>query len=124
MKLGVLKTIQREELSKFEALPKWVDPFLQVLNQFIGAVGLALKGNLTFADNFLCKEKKLSFTHDVEQEVNPETKLKVTGVLPIYAGGLMVTGFQWVYKTNGNIGVKFQFTGGTEATCTVIILLG
>jgi hypothetical protein len=124
MKLGVLKTIQREELSKYEALPKWMEPFLQVLNQFIGAVGLALKGNLTFEDNFLCKIKKLTFTHDVEQEINPESKIKVVGVLPQYAGGLMVIGFQWTYKTNGNIGVKFQFAGGTEAVCSVIILLG
>lgn len=124
MKLGIIKTIQREELSKFGELPKWVDPFLQVLNQFLGNVGLALKGNLTFADNFLCKEKKLTFTHDVEQEINPDTKSRVVGCFPIYAGEKMVVGFKWTYKSNGNIGVTFQFDGATEAVCTVIILLG
>ena len=124
MKLGILKVIQKEELTKFGELPKWIDAFLQPLNQFIGQAGQALKGNLTFQDNFLCKQKSLTFTHGVEQEINPDTKNRVIGVLPISAGGLTIDQFGWTSKSNGNIGVTFHFNTGTDAVCTVIILLG
>lgn len=124
MKLGIIKTIQREELSKYGELPSWINSFLQTLNQFINGVGSALKGNLTFEDNFLCKVKTLTFSHGVEQEINPDTRLKVVGVLPTYCSGLVIDKFGWTQKSDGPIGVTFYFNSGTSAKCTVIILLG
>lgn len=124
MKLGILKTIQREDLSRYGELPDWINAFLQALNQFMTSVGGALKGNLTFQDNFLCKVRTLTFSHGVEQKINPESKLKVTGVFPVYASGNVVDKFGWAYKTDGTIGVTFYFNSSTDAECTVIILLG
>lgn len=124
MKLGILKTIQREELSKFGELPGWLDPFLQTLNQFIGGAGNALKQGLSFEDNFLCKVKQLTFTHGVEQKINPDSRLRVVGVLPTMASGLIIDKFGWSQKSDGTIGVTFYFNSGTSAVCTVIILLG
>lgn len=132
MKLGTIKRISREDLAKAGGeLPKWIDAMLDPLNQAIEKFGIALGGQLTFADNVLCKKVKIKFTHGVEQLVNPfptgVRQLTVEGVLPISTGDKTLDKFKWVSKTDGSIGVTFQFDGGTsttEATCTLIILLG
>ena len=111
MKIGVVKTIVKEEITRLGESPPWIDALLGPLNQFITAVGTALKGNLTFADNFLCVSKTLKFTHDVEQEINPNTKLRVTGMIYTNTSGLGVDVFKWQQKSNGNVGVTFSFSG-------------
>lgn len=128
MKLGIIKTIIREELARFEKLPPWMDSFLQTLNQFISNVGTALNGNLDFRNNFLCTVKSITLTHGVEQQINPNnTKLRVIGVACFNAGGKIVDKFGWVALSNGNIGVTIYFDGGTsstESTCELILFLG
>lgn len=125
MKLGIVKMIQRDELSRFEALPAWVNPLLQVLNQFILNVGSALKGNLTFQDNFLCTVKQLDFKDATEKEINPESKFRVVGVLPLDSGGEGIDIFKWRQLQNGNIGVTFTFvTAAATKPCRILILLG
>lgn len=133
MKLGTIKRISRDDLNKAggEELPKWIDAFLDPLNQAIERFALALSGGITFEDNFLCKRVKIKFTHGVEQLVNPfpqgSRNLSVIGVLPISCGNESLDKFKWVSKTDGSIGVTFQFDGGlsdTEAVCSIIILLG
>ena len=124
MRIGALKTIVREELAKYGELPKWIEPFLQTINQFIGPVGQALKGNLTFEDNFLCVVKQLTFTSGSEQAINPASNLRVSGVFWIDTNGVAVDKFNWSRKSDGTIGVTFTFDGASEAICKVIILLG
>ena len=124
MKIGVVKTIQEEDLKKTGEIPAWVSLLLAPLNQFIEQIGRALQGNLTFEDNFLCRVRRIKCVDNVEQLVNPQAgTLRVYGVLPLSAGGLSIAEFKWVQKTDGTIGVTFQFTGGTEATCELLILL-
>lgn len=124
MKIGTIKVIVREELSKFGELPKWIDPFLQTMNKFINDVGLALKGNLTFKDNFLCVTKQIKLTHGVEQEINPQTKFKIYGVICLNANGLIIDKFGWRSLSNGNIGLTIYYHAGTESLCDIIIFLG
>lgn len=132
MRLGTIKRISRDELTKSgEELPKWIDAMLDPLNQAIEKFTLALSNGLTFDDNILAKRTKLSFTHNVEQLINPfpqgSRNLAVVGVWPVSAGSQAIDKFKWVSKTDGSIGVTFQFDGGspsTEAVCTIIILLG
>lgn len=123
MKLGVVKTIQKEELSKYGDLPGWVDPLLTTLNSFIEQVGKAVQGNLTFDDNFLSKSKRLKFQHGVELTINPESgNLRAFGVLPV-SSDLKIDAFGWVMKNDGKVGVTFEFIGGTESNCELLILL-
>lgn len=126
MKLGIIKTINLEEISKAskEPLPEWVKPMLESINQFIEQAGKALQGNLTFQDNFLSRQKKLTFSDSVEKVLNPEAgpNLRVMGVIPL-SSELFVDGFAWSHKSDGSIGVTFNFTGGTDAVCEVLILL-
>lgn len=123
MKLGVVKTIQKEELSKFGELPGWVDPLLTALNSFIEQTGKALQGNLTFADNFLTRGKQLRFQSGAEQVLNPEAgNLRVYGVIPL-SSELKVEGFGWQHRGEGKIAVTFDFTGGGQSICEILILL-
>ena len=141
MKLGLLKTIAKSELAKGGGeIPKWVDAFLGPLNSFIERVGIALQGRLTFEDNFLCKVTALEFTHATELLVNPSIDgggaLRVTGVLPLSAGGLAIDKFKWTQKDTGSVGITLSFENGvdpasatptvpaTKATCRILILLG
>jgi hypothetical protein len=122
MKIGTIKTIVKEELSKYEELPKWVDPLLVTLNKFINDIGLALKGNLSFEDNFNCKIKQIKLTHGVEQAINPQSTSKVKGVLLMGAGGVVVDKFGWRFLTTGQIGVTVYFNSGTSSICDLVIL--
>lgn len=132
MKLGTIKRISRDDLSKSgDELPKWIDTLLEPLNQFIEKTGLALQGNLTLDDNFLCKRVSLKFTHNVAQSINPlpvgAKNLRVTGVIPVSAGSEGIDSFKWIQTSDGTIDVTFKFVGGTSATvatCALFILLG
>lgn len=122
MKIGVIKTIIKEELARLGDLPKWMDAFLFPINQFINQVGTALKGNLTFDDNFLCKIKSLKFTSGTESEINPDSNSKVRGVLLLSFEGKNIDKFSWREKQNGQIGVTVTFDGGGTAICELLIL--
>lgn len=122
-KLGIVKQITKADLGGSE-FPAWLDPFLAALNLFIGSVGRALQGRLTFEDNFLATVKDLKFTSGTELKVNPESgRLSVTGILPL-SSEKAVTSFLWTPKDDGSVGVTFTFSGGGESTCKILILLG
>jgi len=128
MKLGLLKRIPKEQLSKAGGeLPNWIDALLAPLNDFIDKVGIAMQGQLTFEDNFLCKIVEQNFVSGSAKEINPRNdgqgNLRVYGVIPIASGTLKIRDFGWITKNNGNIDVTFDFASGTEATCRIIILL-
>jgi hypothetical protein len=132
MKTGKISRISKDDLARSgEALPKWIESFLNPLNDFIEKCGSALQSNLTFDDNFLCKRITQDLTHNVALELNPypsqRKNLRVTGVIPVSGGGLAIDKFKWVQKENGNISVSVSFDGGTSSTkarCSLIVLLG
>lgn len=122
MKLQGIKTVVKEELSRFEKLPAWIDPLLQTLNTFISNVVIALRGNLTFEDNFLCKVKKITLSHGVQGEINPDSRLKVIGVLILSSEGQIIDKSGWRQLSNGNVGVTVYFDSATSALCELVIL--
>lgn len=128
MKLGLLKRIPKEQLSKAGELPGWIDALLDPLNEFIEKVGLSLQGRLTLEDNFLGKMVTQEFTSGTELEINPrnsnQANLAVQGILILQSEDLLVTSWGWQRKTNGNIGVTVNFATGTIADVKLFILLG
>lgn len=126
MKLGVIRTISRDEFKSNKDVPSWLDNFLYILNGFIEQVGTALKNNLTFADNFFCTVTSLEFTSGTELSVNPSagrtTKVRVLGVIPLTTGSLQIDKFGWMQKSDGSIGVTITFASGTSATVKLLIL--
>lgn len=128
MKLGVLKRISKEDLSKADKdLPKFIDALLSPLNEFIEKIGQALQGRLTFEDNFLCKIVSIELTSGVEKNINPfgdgQKNLRVRGVLFVSATGLQIASYGWVQNADGTIGVTVTFVSGTSSVCEMIILL-
>jgi hypothetical protein len=126
MKLPVLRRIDRQELSSKEALPSWVDPLLNVLNQFIEPVARALQKNLTFEDNFYSFQNVYELTHGVSLAVNPGLKTRVRGVLLLDSSGVMTSGFAWAYNANGSVAVTVNYTDGigTSAACRILFIGG
>lgn len=127
MKLGLLKRISKEQLQKMGEVPKWIDALLEPINEFIEKVGSAVQGKLTFRDNFLGKVVEIEITSNTEIEINPfnvgQSTLRVTGVLVLSSGSLLVRDFGWTQKSNGNVGVTVVFASGTSAKCRLQILL-
>lgn len=125
MKINTLKTIQKDELSKFGQLPDWINPLMQPLNNFISSVGSAIRGKLTFEDNFQCIVKTLEITSGVSQKINPNSSLRVVGIIPTSGGGLIIDKFGWVQNADGTINVTINFVTGTSAkNCKIILLMG
>jgi len=130
VKFSQFKRVLKEDLaasSGEDKLPKWLDSLLQPINLFIEQVAQALQNRLNFEDNFYAKTVTLSFTSDVELEVNPTTPFAKTaragGVLLLGAGGVAVSNFQWENKNNGNLGITVTFLSAADAECTFLILL-
>jgi hypothetical protein len=117
MILGTITRILKEDLAKGGAeVPAWVDSLIGPLNQFITGATQALRNNLTFRDNFDCKELTVKVTHGVEILVNPQSNRKVRGMLPLDASGEIIDKHGFSRKSDGQIGVTFYFDGGSSST--------
>jgi len=128
MKLGLLKRIPKEQLQKAGGeIPKWIDALLDPLNEFIEKVGSALQNNLTFRDNFLGKTIEIEIFNNTVIEINPrnvgQSNLRVTGVLLLSSGSLLVESFGWQTNSKGNIEVTVIYASGTSAICRLQTLL-
>ena len=126
MKLPVLRRILKEDLQKAGEVPSWIDALLDPLNEFIDNVTLAFRNNITFPDNFAGKLVSISFTHNVELNVNPGSNAKILGVMPLGALNESTVSFKWVKQIDGSLGITFGFGSGgtTSAVCTIYILYG
>lgn len=60
----------------------WFSPVISVLNSFLDTVIGALRGRLTFRENFHCEVKQFEFKHGVELEILTN--------LPNYEGVLLL----------------------------------
>ncbi len=127
MKLGLIKRISKEDMAAKGEIPGWVDPMLDVLNDFIEKTAKALNSNLSFADNFLCREHTQDFASGTAYDVNPaidgRAKLRVYGVLLLDANGAEVDKLKWQKLANGNVSVTLTFTAATTNKCTILLLL-
>lgn len=125
MKISAIRRISKESL-KSKDVPKWVGRLLTPLNDFIEKVVSALQGRLTFEDNFSGMVETYEFAHDVPTPINPQNgRLRVTGVLPLYSSGAVVTGFGWDYAESGaSIDLTFEFADEGEHDVKVLILYG
>lgn len=122
MKLPIIKAVRREDLAVSGDVPPWLDKLLSPLNQFIEQVGVAVTGRLSVGDNLAAKYITQTFTSNVEFEVNPNDKRRVVGIIPVYAASKIITGFNFTYKNNNNIGVTIIFDSAGSSDCKILIL--
>lgn len=116
MILGNVTRILKEDLSRYGAVPSWIEGVIGPINNFLSSVTLALRNNLTFRDNFDCREVVLTFTHGVELSVNPQTQKKVRGLLPLEANNAIIDKYGFRRKADGQVGITFYFDAGTSST--------
>ena len=129
MKVGVIKRILKEDLTKGGDVPAWMDLLLQPLNEFIEKVGLALQNRLTFSENFLSKIVTQVFVSGTTYQINPnllssQATLKVVGVILVDPGGGTVDKWNWGRNSNGKLNVTITYSDVASATATIYILLG
>jgi len=126
MKLGLVRRISKEDMARHGDVPKWMDPLLETLNDFIEKITTALSGNLSFPDNFLCKEHTQDFKSGIAYTINPHidgrTQTKAYAVVPLDTNGATIDKFLWQKLTSGNISVTFTFSAATTNKCTILIL--
>jgi hypothetical protein len=78
----IIKGIKKILKSDIPSAPQWFDQVLYLLNIFMDTTVTALRGNLSFQDNFLSQVKEVEFVHGVEQQVGC--------TLPTYGGFLVL----------------------------------
>jgi hypothetical protein len=123
MILGTIRRILREDLARSGELPKWIEPFLSPLNEFIEKVVLALTGRLTFKDNFRCKVYTGKFASGTPKEVSVPVGARVFGILAVEVLDQVITGYGFDRKANGNLSVTITHDGSGEIQSSVVILL-
>ena len=122
MKLPIIKSIRREDIATSGEVPAWIDKLLGPLNQFIEQVGVAVTGRLSVGDNLAQKYITQTFTDNVELDVNPNDRRRVVGMIPVYSAEKIITGYNFIYKNNGNIGVTIKFDTAGSSDCKILLL--
>ena len=122
MKLPIIKAVRREDLAVAGDVPGWVDKLLSPLNQFIEQVGVAVTGKLSVGDNLAAKYITQNFTSNVELEINTNDKRRVVGMIPVYATSKIISGYNFTYKNNNNIGVTIVFDSAGSSDCKILLL--
>lgn len=59
-------------VERFPGQSDWIEPLFRIINDFFAQVGGALKGRLTFLDNFLGREKEFDFTYQSDSLSLPQ----------------------------------------------------
>ena len=110
--------------------PAWFDKVLSVLNSFLDTVIGALRGRLTFRENFYCQVKEFTFTHDEELEILYEGLNEFNGVLLVRtpeesSDDYIITGWKTRRVKPNVFGMKVLFQGaGTTSGKVKFIILG
>ena len=109
--------------------PPWFDKVLSALNSFLDTVIGALRGKLTFRENFYCEEKEYTFVHAVEKKILMQKVDAYKGLLIVTtpeeeSDDYAVSAFKVRRKDPTTIGltVYFQGVGVTEGKVKFLIL--
>jgi hypothetical protein len=125
--MAIIKGVSKILKSDLPGAPDWFDPIISTLNGFLDTVIGALRGRLTFYDNFYTEYKELDFVHGVE--------LRVSTKMPTYSGiiiikppnkddsSLSIVGWHARQTTSKEVGVTISFSGGLGKTGSVGILI-
>lgn len=119
MILSTIRRLLKEDISRSGSIPSWVDALLSPLNQFIDQVVLALRNNLSFADNFACKISSQTVVYAStpnEVLINPQSNRRVSFVMCGDTAGKIVTKFGWRRRDDGNVGIKILWTNFDSTT--------
>lgn len=120
-KISVINKILKSDVPD---APSWSDVLISTLNQFFDVAIIALKGRLTFTDNFLCDYKELTFTSGEELQIltNMSTYGGVLIVKPPNEQNVTIASYGARQIKNKTVGVTINLTGATASRIGLIIL--
>lgn len=118
-----INTISRQEMPE---APTWIEKLLFPFNTFMNSVVSALRGKLTFYDNFYAEEKVFTFTNNIELQILLQYIKKYRGFMLVGTPtDQFVTGIKVRLIDNKTVGVTVLFSGGGTTTGEVrLIFLG
>ncbi len=119
---AILESIRKAKIDGFGELFTYVE-------QLATEVSNALRGTLTFRENFNCEVKEIDLKHNValrftldklNQKKTP-TGILVTKVFPF--NNALTAPLAWQITQDGQIEVKASFTGSPESPVTVSMVV-
>lgn len=121
--MAIVDSISGINKSEMPEAPNWVNKLLGPFNGFMNSIVSALRGKLTFYDNFYCEEKTFTYTNNVELQI-------LLSIIKKYRGFLLagtppdqfVTAIKVREIDNKTVGVTVQFSGGGTTTGNVKII--
>lgn len=124
MRIESINKIYRKDIPE---APSWLDKLLFPLNQFMDSVSTAMRGKLTFGDNFLCEIKEYEFEHGLEQKISYGLKSCI-GVMVIKVPdstdtSIVMSSYQVRTIDNSTLGITFNFAGGAGKKGTIKFLI-
>ena len=127
--MALIKGVRKILKSDLPDAPDWVTRLLTPINEVFNSVIGALRGKLTFSDNFYCEIRELTFIHDSELEISHSLS-SYFGILVIASpqessSNYAIDGYKTRILGPGLLGVKIYFNGaGTTEGIVKIIILG
>jgi len=128
--MAVIKGTRKILKSDIPDAPGWFDPIISTLNSFFDTVIGALRGRLTFRDNFYCQVKEFTFTHGVELEVLYDGIEDYKGILIVKSpeeesSDYAIANWKARRVKPNTLGVTIEFKGaGTTEGKVKFIILG
>lgn len=125
--MAIIKGTKKILKSDIPDSPEWFTPIISILNEFLDTVIGALRGKLTFKDNFYSEIKEFVFTHGVEMSISTS--------IPTYEGVIIlktpnddnadtvVTGYKVRQIKTDVLGITINFAGAGTTTGSVRILI-
>jgi hypothetical protein len=125
--MAIIKGTKKILRSDIPDAPDWFSPIMSILNEFLDTVIGALRGKLTFRDNFYSEVKELEFTHGVEVIISTK--------MPTYEGVIIlktpnndlaatiVVGHKVRQIKPNTLGITINFAGAGTTTGKVSFLI-
>lgn len=127
--MAIIKGTKKILKSDIPNAADWFSPVIGILNEFLDTVIGALRGRLTFYDNFFGEIKEFEFSHGVELEVY--TSIQTYGGLLILKTpnstdtNTAIDSYLVRQIKNNMLGITINFVGaGTTSGKVKFIILG
>jgi hypothetical protein len=105
-----------------------IPDFFSYMSDFVEQVTRALRGGLSFADNFNCEVRTISLKHNTPQVL--EVTKPVTGMIPtrLQSRAYLIDAFNWFYDSDGRLTIQASIKDKegnlpTDALSVAIVIL-
>lgn len=124
-KITITRLMEISKALQTEAGQQLVD-VLQYLQGYVEQTLRALRGGLTFSENFKCDVLSVELENGTGQIVQSENPSNIYGVLPLRSVSVenFFDSFGWYINDDNELVVQAEFVGAPTdpVTCTILVL--